>query len=224
MSGLLHPRTLALVTDLTLVSDQDELCNRVSSAVRGGVDLVQVRAKTLGTEEQVGLTSRLVGEVGKYARVVFNGSPEVAKASGAHGVHLPEKGISISNAKSLLGPTALVGRSVHSTAVAIQAQSDGADYVFFGTVFSTLSHPHGPFSGVKGISEVASALSIPVIGIGGITAENCRSVIDAGANGIAAITAIIGEHDSFSTSRRLHSMIMGTGSVGIKPESCNPAS
>lgn len=211
MTALLHAQTLALVTDPGLIPDRDELTERVRAAVRGGVDLVQVRAKTLSTQEQNVLASMLVSAVGVYARVVVNGSPEVAKTSGADGVHLPEGGVgaSISRARSVLGPGALIGKSVHSVKAARAAEAEGADYIFFGTVFPSRSHPGGPSSGTAGVAGAAEAVSIPVIGIGGITAQNCKSVIDAGAAGIAVISAIIGEYDSYRATRALHRAMTG---------------
>ena len=211
MPHLLHARTLALVTDLDLIPDWDELARRVGAAVRGGVGLVQVRAKALDPQKQSRLASLIVSVVGARAQVVVNGDPEMARSSGAAGVHLPEisAGAAVSEARSQLGPDALVGRSVHSSTAAVQAEADGADYIFFGTVFPSRSHPGGPTSGVEGIAATVNAVSVPVIGIGGITAANCRSVIDAGAVGVAAIGAIIGEYDSYRATRALHGAMAG---------------
>ncbi|MCZ6539873.1 MAG: thiamine phosphate synthase [Chloroflexi bacterium] len=213
MTALLHAQTLALVTDLELIPDWDELAARVRAAVRGGADLVQVRAKTLPTHDRLELASLLADLVGTHARVVVNGDPEVAKACGADGVHLPEvdggNGVSIAGARELLGPDALIGKSVHSAQAAAAAEREGADYIIYGTVFRSRSHEGGPASGTAGIASAANAVSIPVIGIGGITAQNCRSVMDAGAAGVAVIGAIIGEYDSYRATRALHSAMKG---------------
>ncbi|MDA1279348.1 MAG: thiamine phosphate synthase [Chloroflexi bacterium] len=203
MFGLPGRPVLALVTDLDLVPKWDELIERTISAVRGGVDLVQVRARSLNNDEQIRLTSEVVNGIGRHARVVVNGDPEVALSGGANGVHLPENGISVSSVRSVLGKKALIGKSVHSAGAAVQAEQDGADYLFFGTVFPSRSHPGGQLSGIAGVAEAVSAVSIPVIGIGGITANNCKSVIDVGASGIAAISAIIGESDSYRATRAI---------------------
>ena len=200
-----------LVTDLEVIPDWDGLAERVRAAVRGGVDLVQVRAKTLGTQEQTELASLLVSVAGAHARVVVNGDPGVASASGADGVHLPEDGAksSISEARASLGPDALVGKSVHSVQAATTAESEGADYLIFGTVFPTRSHAGGPASGTAGVADVVNAVSVPVIGIGGITAWNCKSVIDAGAAGVAVIGAILGASDSYRAARTLRTAMAG---------------
>ena len=150
MIALLHAQTLALVTDLKLIPGWDELTERVRAAVRGGVDLVQVRAKTLSTQEQKELASLLVSAVGAHARVVVNGDPEVAKTSGADGVHLPESGAgaSISRARALLGPDALIGKSVHSVRRRSQLQARVPPTLssapFFPPVLMRVGRPAGP--------------------------------------------------------------------------------
>ncbi len=196
-------RTLALVTDLDLVADWDDLVKRVHAAVRGGVDLVQVRAKQLSTNELADLTARLIDTVQHSAQVVVNGDPAAAVLAGADGLHLPENGMSVEKARQNLKYDAVIGKSVHSTDAAVAAESDGADYVFFGTVFPSRSHPGGATSGLAGVEEAASSVSIPVIAIGGITSQNCRSVIDAGAGGVGVISAIIGAYDSYRAAREL---------------------
>jgi thiamine-phosphate diphosphorylase len=202
-------RTLALVTGLDLASDKDDLLRRVIAGVHGGVGLVQVRAKSLSWVEQVDLASRIVAVVGHGAHVVVNSDPEVAVASGADGVHLPEGGISVADARLVLGPDALIGRSVHSADSAMKAEAEDADYLFFGTVFPSRSHPDGFTSGLAGIAEAAGSVSIPVIGIGGITARNCAGVVDAGAGGVAVISAIIGAYDSYRAAREISQALAG---------------
>ena len=216
MTALLHSKSLALVTDLGVIPDWDALAVRVTAAVRGGADLVQVRAKNLGRRAQRELASQLVVAVGGRARVVVNGDPEVAQASGADGIHLPEFGdgastlfTDVAGARAALGPDALIGKSVHSPGAAVAAETEGADYLFFGTVFPSRSHPDAQASGVAGVAAAAGAVSIPVIGIGGITTRNCKGVIDAGASGIAVIGAILGEHDSYRAARALRNAMAG---------------
>jgi len=209
MTGSPGRLILGLVTDIDLVPDQEELVDRIMAAVHGGVDLVQVRARSLSAEDLNKFASRVVNEVGRAARVVVNGDPEIAKSSGADGVHLPENGVAISKARSILGLNAMIGKSVHSTEAAVRAEKEGADYIFFGTVFPSRSHPGGTNSGVSGVAEVSLAVSIPVIGIGGITSRNSKSVINSGAAGVAVIGAIIGERDSYRAARAIRISMAG---------------
>ncbi len=211
----LNNKTLSVVTDLNVIPDWNQLAVCVMASIRGGVDLIQVRAKSLNVKRQRALATNIVELVGAHARVVVNGDPEVAKASGATGVHLPEDGTPISTARAILGDRALIGKSVHSTRAAIKAEQDGADYIYFGTVFNTTSHPGGPTTGLSGITKSSNAVSIPVIGIGGINAQNINSVMDAGASGAAVISAIIGQHDAYRAARTLKQAMTGGRSGAV---------
>jgi thiamine-phosphate pyrophosphorylase len=118
--------------------------------------------------------------------VVISGRVDVALAAGAAGVHLPEADLPVGEARKLL-PESLLGRSVHSLRAAQSAEAAGADYVVFGPVFETASHPGQGAIGLERLREVTAALGIPVLAIGGVdatTAELCRA---AGAAGFAAI-------------------------------------
>jgi len=118
--------------------------------------------------------------------VVVSSRCDVALASGAAGVNLPESDIPVEAARSLMGER-LVGRSVHSIGGALQAESEGADFVIFGPVWASASHPDSPPVGIEALAEVAHALDIPVLAIGGVTEERISACRDAGAAGYAAI-------------------------------------
>jgi thiamine-phosphate pyrophosphorylase len=118
--------------------------------------------------------------------VVISSRCDIAISAGAAGVHLPERDIPVVAARTLMGER-LVGRSVHSLESAIRAESEGADYVVFGPVWSSASHPGSEPAGIGALSEVAHALHIPVLAIGGVTAERIAECHAAGAAGYAAI-------------------------------------
>jgi len=111
---------------------------------------------------------------------------DVALASGAAGVNLPESDISVADARLLLGRR-LVGRSVHSIAGAKLAESDGADFVIFGPVWASASHPGATPAGLVALELVTRVIRIPVLAIGGVTEERIAEVHGAGAAGYAAI-------------------------------------
>ena len=98
--------------------------------------------------------------------------------------HLPEN-----------APGRAAGRSVHSMDAARRAEAEGCEYVVAGSVFPTSSHPGGPVAGLQLIERIAREIRIPVIAIGGITANNARKCIDAGARGVAVISAIFDADD-----------------------------
>lgn len=119
--------------------------------------------------------------------VLISARADLALAAGAAGVHLPELDLPVAAARRLLGPSRLVGRSVHSVAAARLAEEEGADYVVFGPVFATRSHPGRPPAGLEALRAVAASVAIPVIAIGGVDAERAAACREAGAAGFAAI-------------------------------------
>lgn len=201
---VLPGRILCIVTDLERAGSEAALLHTLSDAVRGGVNMVQVRAHELSRESLTKLATAVVNEIGDDAVVVVNGPSNVAVESGAAGVHLRE---SDTLDRQVLGTGLLVGQSVHSLESARAAQEAGADYIILGTVFPSASHPGGLTGGAELVRSVTAAITVPVIGIGGITAENAAQVIEAGASGVAVIGAIIGAQDPFGAAHALASAI-----------------
>jgi thiamine-phosphate pyrophosphorylase len=118
--------------------------------------------------------------------VLISSRCDVVLASGAAGVNLPESDIGAADARTLLGRR-LVGRSVHSIAAAQQAERDGADFVIFGPVWESPSHPSSPPTGVAALELVSRSVRIRVLAIGGVTVERIAECHAAGAAGYAAI-------------------------------------
>jgi thiamine-phosphate diphosphorylase len=118
--------------------------------------------------------------------VLVSSRCDVAVAVGAAGVNLPEHDIGVSDARALIGGR-LIGRSVHSLAGAQEAEREGADFIIFGPVFASASHPGGTPAGLGALAAVALAVRIPLVAIGGITEERIDDCMAAGAAGYAAI-------------------------------------
>lgn len=118
--------------------------------------------------------------------VLVSSRCDVALAVGAAGVNLPEGDLAVRDARALLGDR-LIGRSVHSTRSALAAEADGADYVLFGPVWRSPTHPDLEPAGIDALAQVARALHVPVIAIGGVTEERIEEVRSVGAAGYAAI-------------------------------------
>lgn len=176
-----------------LVTDRHQcrgdLVQAVAAAVEGGVHAVQLRAKDLPDAELIALGRLLKAAVAGRALLLVNGNPDIAQAIGADGVHLPE------NSPVSMRAVALIGRSVHSVESALAAEAEGACYVIYGNVYETGSHPGAPAAGLDRLREVTSAVNIPVLAIGGITAARVPEVMTAGAAGIAVISAILASPD-----------------------------
>lgn len=193
---------LCLVTDRR-VAGEDDLVQRVDRAVAGGVDLVQLREKDLPGGRLLKLAQELKEALGDSALLVVNERVDVAVASGAHGAQLGEDALPVAVARDLLGPQALIGRSVHSLEGARQAASQGADFLVVGTMYATRTHPGAEPAGPELLQSIANQCSVPLIGIGGITLDNVGRVMSAGAAGVAVITSILGAPDPEAAARQL---------------------
>ena len=167
----------------------EALVRRVGVASHGGCHLVQVRERDLDGAALFTLArdclqaARLTS-----ARIIVNERLDVALAAGAHGVHLRGDSMPASRVRPLAPRGFLIGRSVHSVDEAIAAHDDGGlDYLLFGPVFATRSKPGAAAAGAQELSRVVQAVRLPVLAVGGVTAETARAVAHAGAAGFAAI-------------------------------------
>jgi thiamine-phosphate pyrophosphorylase len=178
---------LMLVTDRNVAGGDDALVRKVEEAVAGGVNAVQLREKELAHDKLVALARRLREVIAGRALLLVNGSPVAAREVNADGVHMPEYAASLVERP----PGLLAGRSVHSPEAALRAEAESVDYVVFGPIYETLSHVATMPAGCAALREVAAAVSIPVIAIGGVTAPSVQEVMHAGASGVAVIRAIL---------------------------------
>jgi thiamine-phosphate pyrophosphorylase len=169
------------------------LLDEIEKVALAGVEWIQIREKDLSGRELAALVSEAVRRVPDSSRVLVNDRLDVTLVVGAGGVHLSEHSIPVEEAKRFvqeknLADDFLLGVSTHSLEAARAAEEAGANYVIFGPVFATPSKaPFGPPQGVEHLGKVCASVSIPVIAIGGITAQNARKCVMAGASGVAAI-------------------------------------
>jgi thiamine-phosphate pyrophosphorylase len=175
------------------------LLERIAQAARAGVDWIQLRERNLEGRALLDLATKAVAAcaaaapgAANPARLLVNDRLDVAWAAQAAGVHLGERSVpavDVTRWRKHAGRADfLVGVSCHSLAAATQAAADGADYLFFGPVFPTPSkQAFGAPQGLQKLERVCRGVSLPVLAIGGITAQNAGSCLQAGAAGIAAI-------------------------------------
>lgn len=179
-------------------------------AVTGGADAVQLRDKKLSGRELF-VTAVTVRRITRDAGALFivNDRLDVALAAGADGAHLGENDLPIEEARRLAPPGFIIGASVSSVVTATRAAAVGADYVALSPTFATGSKDDaGPGHGLTMLTEIRQAISIPLIAIGGITAENVGDVIAAGADGVAVISAVVGKADVTAAARDLRGRIV----------------
>ncbi len=195
---------LCLVTDRRLCnSNPDDLVDAVAQAVRGGVNLVQLREKDLPGAQLLDLGKRLRKVTAGSALLFISERVDVALACDADGVQLGENGLPVEAARNVAEERLLIGRSVHSAEGAVDAEITGADFLVVGTVFPTKSHPNSQLPGTQLLFDVASRVNIPLLGIGGINVANVHEVIEAGASGAAVISSILATDDREGSARAL---------------------
>jgi thiamine-phosphate pyrophosphorylase len=175
------------------------------AAVRGGATAVQLRMKDAPARAIVE-TARAIADVCREAGVAFlvNDRIDAALAAGADGAHVGQDDIPGEAARALLGPGRLLGISAATADEAAAAERAGADYLGVGAVYATATKADaGAAVGLARIREVAAATGLPVVGIGGIALGGAAAVIQAGAAGVAVITAVTLAGDMADATRRL---------------------
>jgi thiamine-phosphate pyrophosphorylase len=204
-----------LVTDEGLSAGRSTV-EVVEAAVRGGVDVVQLREKPASVSERYDL-GRKLREITREAGVplVVNDRVDLATALDADGVHLGDDDLPVSAAREQLGEEAIIGRSVSTPEAARRAEAAGADYLGVGAVFPTDSKDDIPDEeyavGLDRVRAVREATDLPFVGIGGVTPENAADVVQAGADGVAVISAITGADDPEAATRELRDAVQGRG-------------
>jgi len=171
-----------------------DMAAQVDQAIAGGATAVQLRGKALEGKALWSLGTRLALAC-KRAGVLFivNDRVDVAIGCGADGVHLGPADLPVAVARRIGGDSFIIGASVGTVDEALRAQSDGADYLGAGSVFSTISKADADAPiGCKGLAAIVQASRLPVVGIGGITADHAADVLAAGARGVAVIGAVFG--------------------------------
>lgn len=183
---------LQLVTDRSLSLGRS-LVEVVREAVAGGVTCVQLREKDCSTREfleEALLLKELLQPLG--LPLIINDRVDIALAVGADGVHLGQSDLPILHARRLLGSDCLIGISAESLDNALEAEQQGADYIGISPVFSTPTKTDtAPALGLEGLRRIREQVRIPLVGIGGINLSNAGQVRDAGADGVAVVSAIM---------------------------------
>ncbi|MEW6637812.1 MAG: thiamine phosphate synthase [Actinomycetota bacterium] len=206
----MNPREEIRDARLLLVTDpRPDLPSRVEAAVRGGVDVVQLRDKRASRQELLPLAEELKAICAR-AGVLFtvNDDVELARLSGADGVHLGQEDESLEGARRVLGERAVIGRSAGSVEEALAEVRAGADYLGVGSVYPTPTKPDADVAGLALIESLARRdLPVPWFAIGGVTLETAPEVAAAGAPGFAVVRAILDADDPERAARELRSLL-----------------
>jgi thiamine-phosphate pyrophosphorylase len=181
----------------------------VEESLRAGLKAVQLREKDLDARDLFRLAERLlVLTRAAGAALLINDRVDVALALDADGVHLTRRSLPPGEARRLLGPAKLLGVSCHSLADVQEAAGAGADFLVIGPIFATASKlPYGTPLSPDILRPARIACGLPILGIGGIKAAQVPSVVAAGADGVAVISAVMGAADPTAATQELLSAV-----------------
>ncbi|WP_372636991.1 thiamine phosphate synthase [Alcanivorax jadensis] len=188
-----HPRIHGLyaITDPTLIPDR-QLLPAAEAALRGGARLLQYRDKTASSAQRRQRASQLQALCRKHSALfLVNDDPTLAADIDADGVHIGQSDGGIARARQLLGPDKIIGVTCHSNLIlAEQAADAGADYVAFGRFFPSRTKPQAPPADPLILDQARQRLTIPLVAIGGVDADNGCQLLAQGADALAVIHAL----------------------------------
>ncbi len=211
------PSPLYAILDRSVSGGRD-LPGLLDAVLSGGGRLVQLREKTLPLAELLPLAQRLARrcrEVG--ALFIVNDRADLALAAGADGLHVGQDDLPAQRVRALLRPGMILGVSTHDPEQARRAVADGADYVAVGSIFPTTTKARFQLVGPELIRRVRAEVPVPLVGIGGITADNAATVLAAGADAVAVISALCAAPDPEAATRLFLARIV-PGGAGPRPD------
>ena len=195
------PSPLYAILDRSVARGRD-LPGLLDAVLAGGCRLLQLREKTMPLDVLLPLARRLARrchEVG--ALLIVNDRADLALAAGADGLHVGQDDLPARQARGLLRPNMILGVSTHDPEQARRAVADGADYVAVGSIFPTTTKAAFQLVGPDLIRRVRPEVPVPLVGIGGITADNAAAVLGAGADAVAVISALCAAPDPEAATR-----------------------
>jgi len=194
---------LYAVTDHSFGKSQP-LDEQVKEALESGITFLQLREKELEDEDFLNEAIRMKTLANDYrVPFVINDNVDVAKKSGADGVHIGQNDMEIAKAREILGNDKIIGVSVQTVEQAKLAQSQGADYLGVGAVFSTSTKQDAKSVSYDTLKQICESVSIPVVAIGGISADNIKKLEGSKISGVAVVSAIFGSNNMRQATKNL---------------------
>ncbi len=177
------------------VCGYEKLLRVAGEALKGGVDIVQLRDKKGVPKDIIRFSKDLKGILQNKIPFIMNDRVDLALVCGASGVHLGQDDIPLKTARRLMGKKALIGVSCQTLEAALKAQREGADYIGFGSVFKTFTKPGRAAMDLRLLKNAAQKIKIPLFAIGGIKSENISLVRKNGVQRVAVCREICSAHD-----------------------------
>jgi len=191
----------------------ESLCRKgwfetAEAALRGGADCIQLREKKLGNRELLDRAKRLVALCREHgAMLIINDRPDVAVASGAHGVHLGQEDLPVSAVRRIVPATCVIGVSTHTIEQVRSAAEQVPDYIAVGPMFDSPTKPQNHIAGPTMLVEARKLTSLPLVAIGGITEANAATVLTAAQCCLCVCQAVIAQMDVEAAARRLRDLV-----------------
>jgi len=187
------PRLYAIL-DSANFPDTEALCLSAGELVAAGITLLQYRNKSDNARQILDQARELRRRLGSSVKLIMNDRADLSLAAAFDGVHIGQDDLSPEGARRVIGNSLWLGVSTHNPEQLAAADKTTADYLAIGPVFSTRSKANpDPVIGLEGVRRARALTHKPLVAIGGITRENCRSVIEAGADTVAVISDLIRE-------------------------------
>jgi len=184
----------------------------VAAAVAAGVRVVQYRQKQ-GLSLDLVAEARRLRQLCRHIRFLVNDRVDLVLEVGADGVHLGQEDLPCPEARKMLGPEKIIGVTVHTVAEALAAQAAGANYLGVSPIFSTATKGDaGAPAGIALLAEIRRRVSLPLVAIGGITVANAAAVIEAGADAVCAIAAVVTKPDARAEIDQFQQLFCGNAS------------
>ena len=194
---------LYAVTDRTWLKGQT-LAFQIEEALKGGVTIVQLREKGLSTKAFVQEALAIKAITTRYnVPLIINDNVEVALLSDADGVHLGLDDMSVSKARTLLGPDKIIGAAARTIERAVEAESEGATYLGVGAIFGTTTKQDAKTITLDLLHSICLATAIPVVAIGGINEANLLQLKGLGISGVAVISSLFAKTDIYVAAQAL---------------------
>lgn len=194
--------SLYLVTDD--IGDEEKFLNTIEEAIKGGVTIVQLREKTADTLDFYNLALKVKNITSKFnIPLIINDRVDIALAVDADGVHVGQSDMPCNVVRKLIGDEKIIGVSAHNVDEAIKAQSDGADYLGSGAVFTTQTKSDANNVTKKDLKKIVNSVDIPVVAIGGINHKNAHELNGSGIAGLSVVSAIMSSDNPYKSATKL---------------------
>ena len=201
--------TLYLCTDRNIMTTET-IEESVELAIKGGVSVVQLREKECSSREFFEMAKAVKTITDAYeVPLLINDRIDIALAVGADGVHLGQSDLPIDAARNLLGADKIVGATANTVELAQKAWREGADYLGVGDVFGTTTKADTRHITLEELKEIKESVPIPIVAIGGVNEDNIALLREAGVDGAAVISAIVGQKDITAAAEELISNFRG---------------